>query len=110
MDTTENVALSSSEHVDLQHGLIKNKKKKCRGNRKLQRLRRKCRAQEMDNQSIEMLLQIKNTNTSVHQTKQEAAAAADDDDDDNQEMKHPLMTKNINNDANIMTSFDDKVR
>jgi hypothetical protein len=94
---------NSSEHLDVQQNeFLKNKKKKCRGNRKLQHFKRKCRAKGMDNQAIEMLMSIKKGNTSVHQTSQEA--------DDGEEIQHLSNMKNIDNDVSIMTLLDDQVR
>jgi len=62
---------TSEHHLDVQNGFLKSKKKKCRGNRKLQRFRRKCRAKGMNDQAIEMLMWIKKANRSVHQNNQQ---------------------------------------
>ncbi|CAF4124668.1 unnamed protein product [Adineta steineri] len=67
---------------------MKKKKKKCRGNRKLQHFRRKCRAKGMNNQAIEMLISIKQANTSVDQNT------------NNKEMEYSSIMKNVNNDDN----------
>jgi hypothetical protein len=61
----------SSEDLDVQYGLLKNKKKNCHGNRALQRFKRKCRAKRMNNQAIEMLMSINKTNRSIHQNNQQ---------------------------------------
>jgi hypothetical protein len=90
----------SSEHLDLQYGLLKKKKKKCRGNRKLQRFKRKCWAQGMNSEAIEMLLSIKNENRSVNQYDQKL---------DKKEMNQSSITKSINNDVNIVSLLDNQV-
>ncbi len=43
----------SSEYLNLSHSLVINKKKKYCSNRKLQRLRHKCRVNGMDNQALQ---------------------------------------------------------
>jgi len=45
--------------------------KKCHGNRRLQRFRRKYRSKGMNNQTIEMLLNIHQGTTSVYQDNQQ---------------------------------------
>ncbi|CAF4149969.1 unnamed protein product [Rotaria sp. Silwood2] len=64
-------APKSFEHLILQDSLLKKKKKKCHGNRKLQRYRRRCQAKGMNDRAIELLMLIKKANKSVHQNTQE---------------------------------------
>ncbi|CAF1302974.1 unnamed protein product, partial [Rotaria sordida] len=70
MDMNEYVP-KSSEQPSVQDGLLKKKKKKCHGNRKLQHFRRKCRAKGMTDQAIEMLILLKKENISMHQNTQQ---------------------------------------
>ncbi|CAF1279250.1 unnamed protein product [Rotaria sordida] len=58
--------LKLSEHRVFQNGLVQKKKKKCRGNRKLQRFRRSTRRKAMSNQANEMLNLIKEANNSIY--------------------------------------------
>jgi hypothetical protein len=72
-----------------QQSLITNKKKRCHGNRQLQRFKRKCRARGMNEKAIEMLSSIKKENTSGRQGV------------DNKPMEDPSITKNIHDDVHI---------
>lgn len=52
--------------------LLKKKKKKCRGNRKLQRFRRHCRDKGLNNETIEILLTFKASDKQIQHQNQEA--------------------------------------
>lgn len=81
--------MNIDEPFVLQQTLIGNKGKRCHGNRQLQRFKRKCRARGMNKQAMEILLSIKNENTSVHQGV------------DSKPIEHPSITKNIINDVDF---------
>jgi hypothetical protein len=51
------------------------KKKKCRGNRKVQNFRRRCRAKGMNNETIEILLASKDSNKQIQYQNQETLIA-----------------------------------
>ncbi|CAF3411927.1 unnamed protein product [Rotaria socialis] len=55
--------MDMNEHLSnvSESGLPKNKKKKCRGNRKLQRFRRQCYKKGMSTEEIQKLISMKNT-------------------------------------------------
>lgn len=65
MDLNEHLSSGSSGF-----SLSKYKKKKCRGNRKLQRLRRQCYKKGMSTQDIEKLILMKKTERSMQDHSQ----------------------------------------
>ncbi|CAF2924790.1 unnamed protein product [Rotaria sp. Silwood2] len=64
------------------------KKKKCHGNRRLQRFRKRCRARKMNDQTIKMLLTMHQISNSIQKTNQKI--------DNDKDMDDPF-TMNINN-------------
>ncbi|CAF1473990.1 unnamed protein product [Rotaria sordida] len=76
MDMYQHI-LKSSEHLLSQNGSITKKKKKYRGNRKLQRLRRKNRTNGMCNQANEIVMLIKKANKSMYPNIQQMVKPID---------------------------------
>lgn len=95
----------SFQQVDLQNTLLENntkKKKKCRGNRRLQHFRRRYRARGMDNQTIEMLVLMNEQKTLLHQNnnnEEEVPALVD-----NEPMEYFSTVENSFNASTIQTS------
>lgn len=69
MDVDEHIS-NGSKYINVKDSLSKNKKRKCRGNRKLQRFRRHCRKKGMTKQSIETLISNNNTDRVVQEDTQ----------------------------------------
>ena len=69
-----------------------NKKKKCRGNRKLQRFRRKCRKNGMNNDTIEMIIENQQANKSFHSYDQDIESLQTIDDTFNPNIDNDIIS------------------
>ncbi|CAF4721944.1 unnamed protein product [Rotaria sp. Silwood1] len=82
----------NGQEQDFENNKLQLKKKKCHGNRRLQRFRKRCRARGMNDQTIKMLLTMHSTDNSIHQANQETDKDKDMDDS---------FAMNINNDVQV---------
>jgi hypothetical protein len=99
MDIDEYQA-SSIVHLDAQASSSKIKKKKCHGNRKLQRFKRNYRKKGMNDQTIEMLLAMHQAIKSVHQDTQIMYEEKMDDDS---------FISNVDRNSNMSMSSENQV-
>ena len=92
-----------TKEVKQQQQLTKKKQiKKCHGNRRLQRYRRRCRAIGMNNQTIEMLMNIHKAIRSMHQDNQQIH-----EDEEKKMVDSPTMNTQSNSDMSML--FENQV-
>jgi hypothetical protein len=90
-----------TDQFGLHYDLIKNEKKKCRGNRRLQRFRRNYRKQGLNDQTIEMLVGMHQAIGSVQQNAQIKDEEKLDDDS---------FISNIDHNSSILMSSENRVQ
>ena len=88
----------------------KKRTKKCHGNRKLQRFRKKWRSRGMNDRAIEMLLLIKNASNSMEQDTQQEQRDKEENEDEGENGIDDSNTTNAEIVIDMSMFFEDQVR